>query len=162
MLLDSFRKCFSVVTHVVQKIFWSSTSIDCVCAMGVFTALHYRNEKRSKILLPFNLFFLIKKFQLAILMDHHFASSTIIQENCFFLVKMLVNVNQYRAAIGVFNNNSFITTKNPFYATVTNNVSKMYSPLIIVVLFFSSPSWLHFPFTKNIEKICSSQLYWLF
>ena len=143
----------------------SSTSIDCVCAMGVFPVLHYQTEKRSKILLLFNIFFFIKKFQLAILMDHYFASSTIIQENFFFRLKMLVNVNQYRVAIGVFNNNSFITTKKPFYATVTNNASKMYLPFLtinIAVLFFSSPSWLHFPFTKNIEKIYSSQLYWLF
>ena len=143
----------------------SSTSIDCVCAMRVFPVLHYQTEKRSQILLLFNIFFFIKKFQLAILMDHYFASSTIIQENFFFRLKMLVNVNQYRVAIGVFNNNSFITTKKPFYATVTNNASKMYLPFLtinIAVLFFSSPSWLHFPFTKNIEKIYSSQLYWLF
>ena len=130
--------------------------------MRVFPVLHYQTEKRSKILLLFNIFFFIKKFQLAILTDHYFASSTIIQENFFFRLKMLVNVNQYRVAIGVFNNNSFITTKKPFYATVTNNASKMYLPFLtinIAVLFFSSPSWLHFPFTKNIEKIYSSQLY---
>ena len=130
--------------------------------MRVFPVLHYQTEKRSKILLLFNIFFFIKKFQLAILMDHYFASSTIIQENFFFRLKMLVNVNQYRVAIGVFNNNSFITTKKPFYATVTNNASKMYLPFLtinIAVLFFSSPSWLHFPFTKNIEKIYSSHLY---
>ena len=44
-----------------------------VCAMGVFTAWHYRTDKRSKISLVFNLFFFINKFHLAILTDHHFA-----------------------------------------------------------------------------------------
>ena len=51
--------------------------------MGVFTAWYYRTDKRSKILFLFNLFCFINKFHLAILMDHHFASITIGQENFF-------------------------------------------------------------------------------
>ena len=62
-----------------------------VCAMGVFTACRYRIDKRSKILLLFNLFFFINKFQLAILADHHFASTTIVQESFFLLLEMPVN-----------------------------------------------------------------------
>ena len=54
-----------------------------VCAMGVFTACHYRIDNRSKILLLFDLFFFINKFQLATLADHHFASTTIVQESFF-------------------------------------------------------------------------------
>ena len=54
-----------------------------VCAMGVFTAWYYRTDKRSKILLLFNLFFFTNNFHLAILTDHHFASITIVQDNFF-------------------------------------------------------------------------------
>ena len=52
---------------------------------------------------------------------------------------MPVNVNQYQAAIGVFNNCSFITTKKCFYVMETNSVKKkMYLPCLainMVVLF---------------------------
>ena len=67
---------------------------------------------------------------------------------------MPVNVNQYRAAIGVFNNRSFITAKKSFYVTETNNVRKMSLPFLAintVVLYFSF-SYSQFTFTKNIEK----------
>ena len=53
------------------------------CAMEVFTAWHYRTDKRYKTLLLFNLFFFINKFQLPILTDHHFESITIVQEKFF-------------------------------------------------------------------------------
>ena len=53
---------------------------------------------------------------------------------------MAVNVNQYRAAIGTFNNRSFITTKKYFYATETK-------PLILWFYFF-----FFFIFTVYIEK----------
>ena len=53
------------------------------CAMEVFTAWHYRTDKRYKTLLLFNLLFFINKFQLAILTDHHFESITIVQEKFF-------------------------------------------------------------------------------
>ena len=49
-----------------------------VFAMGVFTAWYYRTDNRSKILLLFNLFFFINKFQLALLTDHHFGSIAIV------------------------------------------------------------------------------------
>ena len=90
-----------------------------VCAMGVFTAWHYGTDKRSKILLLFNLFFFIDKFHLAILTDHHFASFTIVQENFFHFFRDAGNVNQYRAAIGVFKNCSFITTKKSMSQKLT-------------------------------------------
>ena len=77
--------------------------------MGVFTAWHYRTDNRSKILLLFNFFFFNNKFQLAISTDHQFVSITIAQEGSFFFfLEMSVNANQYWAAIGVFNDRSFI------------------------------------------------------
>ena len=54
-----------------------------VSAIGVVTAWLYRTDKRTKILLLFNLFFFIDKFQLAILTKNHFASITIVQEILF-------------------------------------------------------------------------------
>ena len=54
-----------------------------VCAMGVLTAWHYWADNRYKILLLFNLFVFINKFQLAILRDHNFASTAIVQESFF-------------------------------------------------------------------------------
>ena len=80
-----------------------------VFAMGVFTVWRYQTDIRSKILLLFHLFFSNNKFQLAISTDHQFASITIAQEGFFFFfLEMSVNANHYRAAIGVFNNRSFI------------------------------------------------------
>ena len=110
-----------------------------VCAMGVFTVWHYRTDKRSKILLLFNLLFFINKFYLAILTDHYFASITIVQENFFHSFRDAGNVNQYRAAKGVINNCSFITTKKYLYVTETSSLRKMSLPFLainIVVLFF--------------------------
>ena len=58
----------------------------------------------------------------------------------FLLLEMLVNVNQYRAAIGVFNNRSIITTNKFFYVTETNIVRKMFLPFLaidtVVLIFF--------------------------
>ena len=78
---------------------------------------------------------------------------------------MRVNVNQYRGAIGVFNNRSFITTKKSSYVTETNSVRTISLPFLttdMLVLFFSSSSCLQFTFTKDIEKIDSNQLQYLF
>ena len=44
-------------------------------------------------------------------MDHHFASIMIVEEGFFFYFGMLVNANECRVAIRVFNNRSFIATK---------------------------------------------------
>ena len=52
---------------------------------------------------------------------------------------MRVNVNQYRGAIGVFNNRSFITTKKSSYVTETNSVRTISLPFLannMVVLYF--------------------------
>ena len=66
MLLDCFRKCFSVVTHVVKKF------IELADLLVPVRALHGIIElpKDQKFLSLFNFFFLINKFQLSILTDH--------------------------------------------------------------------------------------------
>ena len=123
----------------------------CVSVMGVFPVWHHQTGNRAKILLLFNLFFFINNFQSAILKDHHFPQLRLFRRVLFFLLEMPVNVNQYRAAKGVFNNSSFITTKNSFYVTETNSVRKMSLPFLAInmaVLSFSSSSWSWFLFTK--------------
>ena len=49
---------------------------------------------------------------------------------------MPVNLNQYRAAIEVFNNRNLITNKNFFYLTESNNVGMNLFPSINVMVFF--------------------------
>ena len=109
-----------------------------VCANEVSAVWYCRNDYGSKILLLFNLLFFINKFQLAISRDHHFASITIV-DLFFFLLDMQVNVNQYLAAIGMFNNRSSVATKKSFCVTETNSVRKMFLPFLAIntaVLFF--------------------------
>ena len=49
---------------------------------------------------------------------------------------MPVNLSQYRAAIGVFNNRNLITNKRFFYFTESNNVGMNLFPAINVMVFF--------------------------
>ena len=49
---------------------------------------------------------------------------------------MPVNLNQYRAAIEVFNNRNLITNKKFFYLTESNNVGMNLFPSINVMVFF--------------------------
>ena len=79
----------------------------------------------SKIKLLFLLLFSINNFKPAISKDYQFASIAIAQDAPFVFLEMLVNLNQYRVAIGVFNNRSFITTKKLFCARATYKVRKM-------------------------------------
>ena len=81
-----------------------------------------------------------------------------------FLLEMSFNVIQYWAAIGVFNNRSFITSNKSFNVVETNIVRKMSLPFLVInmVVLFVSSSCLQFSFTKSIEKIDRSWSYiWL-
>ena len=130
--------------------------------MGVFTAWHSQTDNRSKFLLLFNLFFFIYKFQLAIYIK---GSSFCLNYDCsgeffFFLLEIPVNVNQYRAAIGVFNNRSFITTKKSFYVTEINSVRKMALPflannmmILFFFFFFMFTVYFHQKYRKNRFKL---------
>ena len=77
----------------------------------------------------------------------------------FLLLEMLVSVNQYRAAIGVFNNRSIITTNKFFYVTETNIVRKMSLPflaigtVVLIFLFFFMVTFsFHQKYRKNRFK----------
>ena len=129
-----------------------------VRAMGVFTARRYRTDKRSKIFLLFELLFFIKTSYIKKL-------SFCLNYNCsrdfFFLLEMLVNVKQYGAAIGVFNNRSFITIKKSFYATETNSVRKMSLPFLAInvevlffFFFFMLTASFHQKYRKNRFMYC--------
>ena len=61
VLLDSARKYFSVVTHVVQK-FCRACRSTAVCTMGIYIVWNYRTDNRLKILFLFNLFFFLTSF----------------------------------------------------------------------------------------------------
>ena len=55
----------------------------------------------------------------------------------FFRLKMPVNFNQHRAAIGVFNNRNLITNKKIFYFTESNSVGiNLFSAINVMVFFF--------------------------
>ena len=50
---------------------------------------------------------------------------------------MPINLNQYRAAIGVFNNRDLITNKKIFYFTESNSVGiNLFSTINMMVFFF--------------------------
>ena len=61
-------------------------------------------------------------FELAVSPDHHPTSAMIVQVEIFFHLEMLVNLNQYRTAIGVFNNHNI----------VSNNVFSISRKVIVV------------------------------
>ena len=68
---------------------------------------------------------------------------------------MSVNVNQYRSAIGVFNNRSFITTIWYFHVEETTTVGKFSLPFLainIMVLSFFLLLHLHSLLSPKIQK----------
>ena len=104
---------------------------------------------------PVNVFLFINKFHLAILTDHHFVSMRLFRRVFFFLLEMPVNVIQYRAAIGVFNNRSFITIDKSFYVTETKLVREMslrFFGINMVSLFLSFFFMLTVFFHQNYRK----------
>ena len=66
MLLDCFRKFFSVVTHVVKKFIELADLLVSVRALRGIIEL----PKDQKFLLLFNFCFFINKFHLSILTNH--------------------------------------------------------------------------------------------
>ena len=83
----------------------------------------------------------------------------------FFLLEMPVNVIQYRAAIGVFNERSFITTDKSFYVTETNRARKMSLPFLginmvslFLSFFFMLTVFFHQSYRKKKIKYYLSQL----
>ena len=79
--------------------------------MRAATDGYFRTDYSSKIVLLLNLLFFINVFELAILADHQPFPAMIVQGVIFFRLEMPVNLNQYCAAIGVFNNRNLITNK---------------------------------------------------
>ena len=106
------------------------------CSMRAATGGHFRTDYSSQSLLLLNVLFFINVFDLAISADHHTIvysfqfilrllvslrslmhsvtipyATLIVQGVIFFHLKMLVNLNQYRVAIGAFNNRNLATNK---------------------------------------------------
>ena len=106
------------------------------CSIGAATEGYLRTDYSSKILLLLKLLFFIDVFELAISPDYHSTSVVIVQGVIFFRLKMPVNLNQYRATIGVFNNRNLITNKIFLYFTESNNVRMNPFPAINVMVYF--------------------------
>ena len=81
------------------------------CLMRAATDGYLRTDYSSKIVFLLNLLFFINAFELAILADHQPFPAMIVQGVIFFHLEMPVNLNEYCAAIGVFNNRNLITNK---------------------------------------------------
>ena len=94
------------------------------CSIGAAAEGFLRTDYSSKILLLLKLFFII------------LSQLWLFKGVIFFRLKMPVNLNQYRAAIGVFNNRNLITNKKCFYFSKSNNVGKSLFPAINVMVFF--------------------------
>ena len=76
-----------------------------------------------------------------------------------FLLEMTFNVIQYWAAIGVFNNRSFITSNKSFNVVETNVVRKMFLPflainmVVLFVFFFLLTVFFHQKYRKNRPQL---------
>ena len=81
-----------------------------------------------------------------------------VQDGYFFFSKMPVNLNQYRAAIGVFNNRHFMTGQKHYYFSETSNMRNNFlfnSAINVMVLVFM------FKDIFNPKKIGNIGLDWL-
>ena len=139
MLLDSFRKYLSVMTHVAQK---SVENVDRLVSVRWEFSLRAIIELTID---PKFCYYLIYSFLLTSFNQLHqqiiiLPQLRLFRRVFFLLLEMPVNVNQCRTAIRVFNNRSFITTNKFFYVTETYIVGKMTLPFLainmVVLLFF--------------------------
>ena len=89
-------------------------------------------------------------FQLAISADHLLPHLWFFRGVIFFHLEMPVNLNQYRAAIGVFNNRNLITNKKFFDFTESNSVG-------INLLFISAINVMVFLFFFFIFVVSAHQ-----
>ena len=130
------------------------------CSIRVFRERYFRWVHSSKILLLLNYFIFVNLFELAIFSDHCLRYLSLFRRVTFFFSEIPVNLNQYRAATGVFNNRILITSKKHFYFSETSNMKNnlLFTTTInAVVLVFIS---LFKAFLTR--KIGNLGLHWLF
>ena len=86
-----------------------------------------------------NYFSFVNLFELATFPDYCLILINFVQEVYFLFLEMPVNLNQYRAAIGVFNNRILTTSKKHHYFLETSNMKNnlLFTTIInVVVLVF--------------------------
>ena len=121
------------------------------CSIGATTEGYFRTDYSSKILLLLKLLFFIDVFELAISADYHPTSVVIVQRG---YLEMLVNLNHYWAAIGIFNNRNLIN-KKCFYFTESNSVGikLLFISAINVMVFFFFFFMCVISLSQKIEKL---------
>ena len=125
------------------------------CSIRVFRERYFRSVHSSKILLLLNYFIFVNLFESATFSDHCPTFLKFVQDGYFPFLEMPVNLNQYRAAIEVFNNWILITSKKHYYFSETSNMKSnlLFTTIINVVVlvfiyfmfkaFFNQKNWKH-------------------
>ena len=96
----------------------------------------------SKILVLLNHFIFVNLFELVILLDHCPTLLNVSSGALLTFLEMPVNLYQYRATIGVFNNCDPMTSKKHYYFSETSNVrsdiffTKAINVMVLVFILF--------------------------